>query len=495
MFGADPSDLAKRIAEGESLDIPALSAVLYGEPITSASQVGGQDFRGLDPASMRELRTGDRWVHRDDSTLWFPDYRSADNYLFLDMEDLDEKVAEFNAAALSGANQPLILAFFTGGTLAMVRGEKGFLTPAKDGSQLLEFAGHGLKDSAKVGIVKTPAIDSSFMKVMLTSEIVAAYHYISRKLSPEASRLFAGVVLGHGTDTAAGTAATTQAMHTAYNVGLGIVCGQRANDNPLPDGPSNIATTLLSLIQMHNVDVAMPFVHQGGGISGQLLKLGGVTKDSDLDVHIFGTRGYDLIADLGREGITKATARRLGRRRDDSGLAPIMLDGHSPFSFFQFHQNDDPRQIIKSVIETRTPFHVCTSFGAGTASQDAIRAMVFADLVLAERAKGGAPREHLFVNTLFTDANLRHSYESNEMLRKAGIVVLSATEDMLIAKGMMARAMTPDPATQRRYIITPMNGDYPASYSDYAREHYAELLLSDAERRGLRDKFELRPAA
>ncbi len=90
---------------------------------------------------------------------------------------------------------------------------------------------------------------------------------------------------------------------------------------------------------------------------------------------------------------------------------------------------------------------------------------------------------------MFAEADLRHSYESNEKLRQAGIIVLCATQDMIIATSMAAKTLSPDSEIQRKFIVTPWNNNYPQRYCEYAKEYYSDHLLKPHEQIALFDDF------
>lgn len=465
-----------------------LDGILWDGSPTDLNEIRSADFSTLNPDRIAELRTGARWVYPDDPKCSFIDYRDHRNYIFLNPKQFDEIIEGFNKLADQDRETPFLLAFFTGGTLAMVRGDDKILHPAKDGSELLKFAGYGLENEANLRVVETPMIDSADMKRMLISEIVGAYHYIVRKLSPEAQRLFAGSLIGHGTDTGSASGSNIRLMHTAHNVSVGLVAAQRSADNPIPDGPSNIATTILSLLEMRRQGVSDLFIHSGGGTGGKLFGMGHTTKDTDTGVIIFASRGYEPVCDLSR-GSLKFN-RGEGSKRSDSGLPPLLFDGFNPVQFCPLHQNDDPRRIIDSFVGSSATYCVLTSFGAGTAPQDVIRALMFTEAVFRKRAEPERkPRQRILVNTAFSDADLGHSYESNILLQKAGIPVVCATEDLIAAKASLANQITPDPEMRFRFLLTPFNGDYPDSYAAHAARNNKGLLLTHQEIEGLQTRL------
>jgi len=419
----------------------------------------------MTPNERDALRLGTRCFENESGGL-FPDYTDARAYPILQgLQRAHEAIGQIDQLAQLRDGKPIILALFCGGTLSMVMGDNG-LRPAKDGAELLASAGSNLADKAHLVVVDVPKIDSVDQCPAYVSELVGYYHYIARRMSEPAKARFGGVLLGHGTDTAATTGALIRYMHRLHEVPVVMVCAQNSADSSVPDGPGNIATSVGALLSMHKAQFADLLVHSGGGSGGTLIPMGSAQKKSDDDLHIFHERGYGAYV-LGLNDLNDphslrrrcSSINRGDRSYISAHLPPVMLDGYSPVELISAHNSANPEEVLTQILKSDKPFIGLQSQGTATFARDMLEAIVLAQSVLDQQHKRiGTPKQQIVILTAWSDGKVGTQYESAQV---GTIPVVCLTREAFLAKAMYVSALATDPKQRLQMLLGDINADAP----------------------------------
>jgi|GEM_PF-5455100 len=451
-------ELASRIVSGELKPEEALEAIRQ-------SRGNHNNPLAMTPGERSKLRCEGRYFENGSGGR-FSDYTDPKSYPILQgLEKAEEAIGQIDRIARQQGCKPIILALFCGGTLSMVM-EDGVLRPAKDGAELLASAGSNLADKAHLVVVDVPKIDRVDQCPAYVSELVGYYHYIARRISDPAKGRFAGVLLGHGTDTAATTGALIRYMHRLHEVPVVMVCAQNSADSSVPDGPGNIATSVGALLSMHMAQFADLLVHSGGGIGGTLIPMGSAQKKSDDDPHIFHERGYGefvlLFTDLNDPFSLKrrcSSINRGGRSSISSHLPPVMLDGYSPVELISAQNSANPAQVLTQILKSDKPFIALQSQGTATFARALLDAIALAQNALDQQHKNiGTAKKQIVILTAWSDGKVGTRYESAQVGK---IPVVCLTREAFLAKAMYVSALTTDPEQQKNMLLGDINADAP----------------------------------
>lgn len=199
-----------------------------------------------------------------------------------------------------------VMMLTTGGTIASVETEGG-LAPGMSGGDLVGGLG-ALWPSLEIETCELMSIDSSNMQPEQWQTIARAIYDVLDRCD--------GVIVTHGTDTMAYTAAALAYMLRGLDMPVVLTGSQRPFGSPMSDAAQNI-------------DLAAAAVD--AGIRGVSVAFGGrviagtrASKTSSMDMTAFESVGAPLLAELKADGLRVCDAGRrdAGPRRLMDGICP-----------------------------------------------------------------------------------------------------------------------------------------------------------------------------
>lgn len=331
----------------------------------------------------------------------------------------------------------LVCTVWTWWTISMTKTISWSLRPWFSPTQIMEYAGGGLKEQFEIASFElAKQIDSSQMEIDYIADVVIAISWLYTYLSENVRKKFCGFLVTHGTDTLSQSSTYAHTMlWTNCPFSVWFIAAQKTILDPFSDVGINFAFWLNALKTLKEKETSTIFIGIWG-TSGWAYIPARSIKTSDTDVLAFSTPWFEKIIDAANfweSGIHHIFLEKLKNITDEEKVfQPIILRWHTPVQTLEAKMWARPTDMYAIVKWLDALATILVTYWCFTFSRKQIDMIVLA---------AHENQSLLFATNPFPTGKYEHVYEDSLYMVEKWIVPISCLEHTAYAKILWAQAI------------------------------------------------------